>query len=893
MDFAELLFIEFALLINNVYIKMPFASSLAMLLAVSAWFYTCAGGVGFVPEVIDWLSKAFTGEGAVDIIRTTLASFLLWKLLTLTIEASIALYKRDADFLEKLYGDPERLFLGFSSCAGFGIILSGAPLLPEAFDLFASGVMNAIFSMYPEVVKHFINAAVSMYPAIANLFIIESRVALEGQLPLTLLEYFFLGLKAIFLFGAIISGVHKLHLAVNEAELEKIIFELNYLSTSSSVDRPQAAYYIFRLYIALGLPIERTLSKHLFDEMSVNKDYFEAAKDLYNQRVFEGSNNLLQILFLLPGVFITYPYRVVMYALAHLLDAPVIKHGIEKNFAEDFTMFIQVAAAFCETLRTFLLGANQLVKSTGAFIAASPLLFDFLLSKLRIPFAISPKLHYSSADFQRFIQNILPFFNMHNNMLWPLRILPSFCLDTQYLNFAKSGYSLLAHTANTDDALEHEESFELLQSAQNARGMTAAQRSASSKKIREQLSPRYDIACEQYELSVNGLKLIRIQGKSGGKNMGSYDGTYVTKAAYASKSYREKTRSSAYNAGEIFFLKMFPKKKKKLVEGFAEALLGKIIIDMRKQGFIDARYHHCFSTATIIQLPDDKGAALLQPFVIGFTELYKINDQSIKAKSAIKDTFYRFKGEGYSHYFKETNEYKEELAYIIMIMILFGNFSVHAGNIMFRRDEANNNKLVLNAIDYGAAFRNFMGALTQGVPVWQSLEELLPRKDGYILKKYLDSYKSISGLFELVCKHAKTLNESFQNTGASKAFDTLITGAFAEVYQSYQTSITNMHGAQAWEEELKPALFNYLTGKEYKKRCEGVSSGTSNVPDADETYFATLISKVVSHRLGQMCSPLALTHLNATASVTSPGTVFHHSEQSNHNAQKFSGCSIS
>ncbi|MES2204889.1 MAG: hypothetical protein V4496_06685, partial [Pseudomonadota bacterium] len=448
MSFAELLALEFAALINGVFIKMPLASSVGMFLAIDAWLWTCVHNEGLVPSVIDWLSKAFTGEGAVSLIRITLASFLFWKVATLIIEAGIALQKRDAHFLEKLYGDPERLFLGFASFLGLGNALQFLPLLPDTLDLFSISVMNAIFSIYPEIVKHFINAAINMYPMMANVFIIEARVALKGQIPLNFLEIFFLGLKSAFLFGALVSGEHKPHLAVNEAALEKIIGELNCSKSERSLNRPTVAFYIVKFYDALGLPIKRAQAQFLFDELSVDQKYFETEKDLYNKYIFRGSNNLLQILFLLPGVFITYPYRTAMYGFAYLLNAPVIKHGIEKNFAEDLTMFIQVMAAASETFRTFLLGLNQLIKSSVAL------------------------LNCLNRDFKSLNRNTLVKINMHNNILWIPRKLLTYCINEHYLNFSKSSYSALAHTANTHDVLEHEEPCKSLQSKSNPQSLS-------------------------------------------------------------------------------------------------------------------------------------------------------------------------------------------------------------------------------------------------------------------------------------------------------------------------------------------------------------------------------------------------------------------------------------
>ena len=441
MDFPEMLCLEFATLINGVDIKMPLASSLAMWLSFIAWTTTNLNMGGLLPEILDFLSKSFTGVGAVSFVRVTLATFLFWKLTTLGIETIIAAYKLDPHFLEKLYGDPERILLIFSAFLGLGIGMQFFPLLPASIDLFTNGVTNLIFSMYPEMVKQFVNAALSVYPAMANTFILEARVAWGGLIPFNFLELFFLGLKATFLFGALASGFRKPHLVLNEVELAKIIEELNNLNVTS-IDRPKAVAYIVRLYNALELPIERNQSQHFYDILSADKAYAELANDLYNQSIDQGSNNLLQILFLLPGVLFSYPYRFVAYVAGSLLESSVMQHGIRKNFCEDATMFTQVLAALCEVWRTFLVCVNQSIKSALALLIGLPL-------------------HLSGKyDFASFNKEVLSGIEMHNGILYPLRKPLELCVKAEDLNFMKSGYSMFAHTANTNESSEHDHDIE-------------------------------------------------------------------------------------------------------------------------------------------------------------------------------------------------------------------------------------------------------------------------------------------------------------------------------------------------------------------------------------------------------------------------------------------------
>ncbi len=477
MDFLEMLCLEFASLINGIFIKLPFASTISLAFSLIAFGVAYLNMGGPLVLILNELSKSFTGEEAISDMRAMLAAFLLWKLATFSIEAIVAIFKIDPHFLEKLYGDPERLFLAFSTFVGLGIALQFSPLIPEAINLFSSSIMSALFSFSPQIMKDFINAGLSMYPAMANVFIIEARVAWEGQLPLNLLEYFFLGLKATFLFGAIFSGYHKPNLQLDKTRLASVIAELNSLSVKEAEltqDLPKASRCIVQLFDALGMPLKRDHAQHIFDLLSAHKVDPELLNDLYNQSIYRGSNNFLQILFLIPGIFITYPYRIVTYMAASLLNAPVIQYGIRKNFSEDATMFIQVLAAISETGRTFLLGMNQLVKSIGALLVALPL-------------------YCLGCDFQSFNQDQFSYINMHNNILLiPRTLLTPLILLYVYLfkalNYVlkgcepqawkesapsiKSTYGMWSHMANTNISSDHaehsKESSSVLLSAHNA-----------------------------------------------------------------------------------------------------------------------------------------------------------------------------------------------------------------------------------------------------------------------------------------------------------------------------------------------------------------------------------------------------------------------------------------
>lgn len=430
MDFPEELALGFAKLINGVFIKLFSAATAAEALAFVALYYAYKNEGVFFPTVLNELSEGFTGEGTVSDVRLLMADFLFWKLATLAMEIVPKLHKFDPHFFEKLWGDPERLLLGGTTFVAGGIALQLLPLIPETINLFyQNSLLNKVFSWWPESLQTFIDSTLSHYPAMANIFIIEARIAWGAQIPFNFLEYFFLGLKATFLLGNIASGRHKPHFERNEAKLLQILNELKTLSSDDSNPIPknqtQATQYIVRLFDALGLPIKRQQAQLLFDRLSIANEhaefkessssfikYFqtdpsatepkcttdpELLNDLYNQNIYKGCNNLLQIISLFPFVFFTYPYRATMYLAARYYQIPHIQHGIIKDFSEEATMLMQLpTAVLYQPFRTFVLGLNQLLKASLALTCGAA--------------------SYMGADFPYWNKHLIKKIELHNDM---------------------------------------------------------------------------------------------------------------------------------------------------------------------------------------------------------------------------------------------------------------------------------------------------------------------------------------------------------------------------------------------------------------------------------------------------------------------------------------------
>lgn len=356
-------------------------------------------------------------------------------------------------------------------------------------------------------------------------------------------------------------------------------------------------------------------------------------------------------------------------------------------------------------------------------------------------------------------------------------------------------------------------------------------------------------------IGIEGQDYVRIKRKIDGKNKGTYDGTYVVKKAYDLKTEEEKTELSAYQKEEIFFLKMFPSENK-MVEGFSEAFVGRLIEAMIQNNFIQPEYQACFAPAKIIDLPDAAGPALWQPFALGAKLLYQCADEKLEAKPFWTElSGILLRTGGYERYLEKLSSQNHRgLSLIVMIMIWVGNYSVHSGNILVTSNEEMN---IFTAIDYGAALRNFMGTRNQG-DIWTPLETQLAllnssgngafRRDKY----YMEHYKTIPGFLENVVRHAQTLSENVLRQNL--LFLEMIKGVTHEIYNLYKTAVILKEKEASWA-SARTALFAYIYGKCFDDIKERLS-----VMDDEEAQ----------QELGNAICDIMLTRLTKIASYVVP-----------------------
>jgi hypothetical protein len=436
IDFVELLVLEFSAFINGIFITHPLQATLSeaiTLLAMSSFYVEWGGVAGeFCRWLIDGLSKSFTGEEAsVSDMRIMLGSFLFWKLGVLAIELVKAIATLDAHFLEKIYGDPEKALLIVATFTALGYGLHALPLFPESINLLGLLPIDLL------------DTSLGVYLGLLNVFIEESRVAtIEGQFPFNGLELFFLGLKAVFLLGSLVSGPHKPHLQEDLEKLKDLIQEINSLHQLDGVDasRALAAKEIIQLHDALGKPLDRKDARRLFDFLCKhdNDATKSLRKGLYDQSIFRGSNNFLQIFSIYPLYEITLTVRAITFVLAQCFGAHSVLHGLQKDFSAEAVMVVQIPAALVENFRSAVLAFSQLAKNS---CFSSRVVASFINSQFECFLMDSFEVYNRATLDQR---------DWHDSLIALCKKGPA---------PLEIGYGVVSHIANTDEAHhEHDES---------------------------------------------------------------------------------------------------------------------------------------------------------------------------------------------------------------------------------------------------------------------------------------------------------------------------------------------------------------------------------------------------------------------------------------------------
>jgi hypothetical protein len=436
IDSFELIFLEFSEFINGAFISHPAqstSSEFVTLLAMSSFYVEWGGAVGESSRwLIDSLSKSFTGEEAsVSDMRIMLGSFLFWKLGVVVLIFLNAASRLDPHFLEEIYGDPEEVLLVAAIFTSIGYGIHALPLLPETVNLLGLFEIDLL------------DSSLGFYFGMINFLIEEARVAaMEGQFPFNLLELFFIGLKAVIFLVAFVTGQHKPHLQEDLEKLKGLVQEINNLVSSEDKNKGRAlvATKIIQLHDALGKPLDRKDARRLFDLLCEydNDSTKSLRKGLYDQSIFGGSSNLLQMLSIYPFYPITLTVRTLTFALAKYLGAHSILHGLQKDFSAEAVMPVQFSVGPIENFRSAVLVFCQLTKNLSA-------LFRVVAS---------------------FVNSQFEFFLMDSFEVYNRSVLDQREWQDQIITVCKKGpapleigYGVVSHFANTDEAHhEHDES---------------------------------------------------------------------------------------------------------------------------------------------------------------------------------------------------------------------------------------------------------------------------------------------------------------------------------------------------------------------------------------------------------------------------------------------------
>ncbi|WP_237759384.1 LepB GTPase-activating domain-containing protein [Legionella parisiensis] len=241
-------------------------------------------------------------------------------------------------------------------------------------------------------------------------------------------------------------------------------------------------------------------------------------------------------------------------------------------------------------------------------------------------------------------------------------------------------------------------------------------------------------------LIYKGKVLTKFKNKKSGKNQGEVDGFY---------------RDSD---GVEYFIKK-PNDPKEL---FTELFAGLLLQEFIRRQLIDKIYHASFITAQLIQF-EDGSYGLIQP-KIEFKELYKIIGTGYRDGSDRDPLVEMFYGPQSYLLLTQLKSYFG-LAIALMFSLLFGDNSVHSGNVVCLDVLSSVEMMFIQfaRIDWGAAFR-YYGHKKNNENLLNPFEyQGWFNPKGYT-KGYFLNYKKIKGLFPAIAEQAfllqKKVNES-------------------------------------------------------------------------------------------------------------------------------------
>ena len=187
-------------IIDPMFRKSPGAATFFFMLSATTFgtYLAPAAALAWMKSVPAWLqvptnmiSLHFTGKAtSLGVQEQMIACFLEWKLGFFATELLIEIHHGNYELFNELFHEPEKLTLGLVGLIAMGASIQYLPLLPTTIAIRG---LPPIYNFYAEVL---------------NVFIDEAKGCAEGTIPLTGLEYGFLGLKFAMLMHSMLSGSH-------------------------------------------------------------------------------------------------------------------------------------------------------------------------------------------------------------------------------------------------------------------------------------------------------------------------------------------------------------------------------------------------------------------------------------------------------------------------------------------------------------------------------------------------------------------------------------------------------------------------------------------------------------------------------------------------------------
>ncbi|STY29859.1 substrate of the Dot/Icm secretion system, LepB-like [Legionella wadsworthii] len=247
-----------------------------------------------------------------------------------------------------------------------------------------------------------------------------------------------------------------------------------------------------------------------------------------------------------------------------------------------------------------------------------------------------------------------------------------------------------------------------------------------------------------------GKVLTKFKNKKGGKNQSEVDGFYRNPEG----------------------LEYFIKKPKDQKELFTELFAGLLLQEFIHRGFIERIYHASFVYAELIQF-EDGSYGLIQP-KIEFKELFKIIGTGYRDGSDRDPLVEMFYGPQSYLILTQLKSYFG-LAIALMYSLLFGDHSVHSGNVVCLDVLSSVEMMFIQfaRIDWGAAFRFLAHSKNNEDLLYPFEYQGWFNHKGYT-KGYFLNYRKIKGLFPAIAEQAGLLAKKVDTSILTEIVDSAL-----------------------------------------------------------------------------------------------------------------------